>query len=109
MASNSRRPGRLGIVLAVLLALGIQLGAFWMISVLSANLIQENARQTDAVAAKSSALRGQLKKLTDGFLAANSAVSEFLLTGNEIALNPFRKANDESPRTIAAIAKLSEG
>ena len=80
-----------------------------MLSVLSANLIQENAHQTDAVAAKSSALRVQLQKLTNGILAANSAVSEFVLTGNENALNPFRKANDETPRTIAAIAKLCEG
>src|SRR5271166_4089235 len=97
MRSSSRRPGRIGIVLAVLLALGIQLGAFWMLSVLSANLIQENERQTDAVAAKSSALRTQLQKLTYGILAANLAMSEFVLTGNDNALNPFRKANDETP------------
>jgi CHASE3 domain sensor protein len=109
MRSSSRRPGRRGIVLAALVAMGMQLGAFWMVCVLSGNLIQDNERQIAASAARSSALRVQLQKLTFGILSAHAAASDFLLSGNEKDLIPFRKANDEAPGIIGAIDRLCEG
>lgn len=107
--SSSREPGRRGIVFTALVALGIQLGAFWMVCVLSGNVIQESERQTAAVAARSAALRVQLQKLTFGILSADAAATNFLLTGNEGALAPFRKANDAAPGLIGTIERTCEG
>jgi len=107
--SYPRQPGRRGIVIAALLALGIQLGSFWMVCVLSRNSIQENERQTAAVAARSAALRVELQKLTFGILSADVAASTYLLNGRIEALLPYRKANDAAPGIIGAIARLCEG
>jgi len=107
--SSSREPGRRGIVFTALVALGIQLGAFWMVCVLSGNVIRESERQTAAVAARSAALRVQLQKLTFGILTADAAATNFLLTGKEDALTPFRKANDAAPGLVGAIERLCEG
>jgi len=107
--SYPRRPGRRGIVIAALLALGVQLGAFWMVCLLCGNLIRESERQTAAVVSRSSALRVQLQKLTFGILSADAAATNFLLSGRAEALAPFRKANDAAPGIIGAIAHLCEG
>jgi CHASE3 domain sensor protein len=76
---------------------------------MAGNLIQENDRQTTAVAARSSALRVQLQKMTFGILSANASAGDFLLSGNERALIPFRKANDAAPGIIGAIEQLCDG
>lgn len=109
MGLSRRKPGRRGIVVAALLALGIQLGSFWVICVLSGNVIQESERQTAAVAARSSALRVQLQKLTFGILSADAAASNFLLSGSANALMPFRRANDAAPDIIGIIQRLCDG
>jgi len=108
-SSFAREPGRRGIVFTALVALGIQLCAFWMVCALSGKVIQESERQTAAVAARSSATQVELQKLTFGILSADAAASDFLLTGKENALAPFRKANDAAPGIIGAIEHLSEG
>jgi CHASE3 domain sensor protein len=76
---------------------------------MAGNLIQENDRQTTAVAARSSALRVQMQKMTFGILSANASAGDFLLSGNERALIPFRKANDAAPGIIGAIEQLCDG
>ena len=80
-----------------------------MVCALSGNLIRESERQTAAVAARSAALRVQLQKLTFGILPADAAATNFLLTGKEDALTPFRKANDAAPALIGAIERMCEG